>query len=71
MRKKAFDCVEMQHRGGERLYAKIGHMSREEELAFWAERTEELRRRLEAARHGREATGARVGTDAREAGGGT
>ena len=51
---KRFDCVEMQHRGGERLYAEIGNITREEELAFWAEQTEAVRQRLRAAHAGRD-----------------
>jgi hypothetical protein len=54
MKRKTFDCVELQHRGGERVQAKIAGMTREEELAFWAERTEALRQRLLAIRAERE-----------------
>jgi len=44
MKTKAFDCVEMKHRGAERLAARIKAMSVEEELEFWRRETEALRR---------------------------
>ena len=50
-RKKAFDCVEMQHRGGALVHERTKHMTFEEEVAYWAERTEALlekQRRLRA-----------------------
>jgi len=43
-RKKKFDCVEMQHRGGSAIYEATKGMTREEELAYWKRRTAELRR---------------------------
>ena len=48
-KKKAFDCVEMKHRGGDRIYEALRHMTREEQKAYWAERDREaleLQRRL-------------------------
>ena len=39
------ECVKLQHRGGARIYEITKDMTREEELAYWAERTEALRRR--------------------------
>jgi hypothetical protein len=56
--------VRLQHEGGRRVFAKIGHLSREEQLAYWAERTQALiekqeRLRAEAAR---EAERAPIGT---------
>jgi len=51
---KAFDCVEMQHRGGARVYAVTKDMTIEEEVAYWERRTEELRQRL-AALHAEDA----------------
>jgi hypothetical protein len=50
MKTKTFDCVEMKHRGGQRIYEMVKGMTREEELAFWKAGTEELRARLEARR---------------------
>ncbi len=42
--KKTFDCVEQQHRGGQRLTRKLRKMTREEQLEYFAKRTEELRK---------------------------
>ena len=39
------ECVKLQHRGGARIYEITKDMTREEELAYWAERTEALRRK--------------------------
>ena len=48
--KKRFDCVEMQHQGGNAIYEVIKDMTREEQLAYWARRTEALRKKQEALR---------------------
>ncbi len=48
--KKTFDCVEMKREGAERLRERLSKMTRDEQLAFWRERTEALRRRAEALR---------------------
>ena len=45
MKTKTFDCVEMKHRGAEKIRVKIGHMTKEEELAFWQECSQILRQR--------------------------
>ena len=50
MREKTFDCVHMKRRGAARVYEKTKDMTLDEEVAYWAQRTEELRRRLEAVR---------------------
>lgn len=42
--KKTFDCVEMKRRGTERVHNQIANMTIEEQLAFWQERTELLRK---------------------------
>ncbi len=47
---KGFDCVEMQHEGQRAVYARIGGLSRAEQLAYWERRTVELRERLAARR---------------------
>lgn len=47
---KTFDCVEMQHRGAEKLREKTSDMTLEEELAFWRERTQTLRERQKKAK---------------------
>ncbi len=37
MRKKKFDCVEMQHEAGRRIYEETRNMTFEERLAYWQE----------------------------------
>ena len=49
-RKKAFDCVELQDRGAQRIYALTKNMTREEELAYWRQQEEEFRAELEEIR---------------------
>ncbi len=44
MKTKTFDCVEMKRQGSESVYDTIKDMSREEEIAYWRKRTEEMRR---------------------------
>lgn len=41
---KAFDCVEMQHRGGQAVMKRLKGMTLEEEVAYWKRGTEELRK---------------------------
>ena len=51
MRKKKFDCVELQHRGGERLMRKLEKMTLEERVEYFRQRTaaqRELQRKLRA-----------------------
>lgn len=48
--KKTFDCVQMKHAGAERLRAQLSKMTRDEQLTFWRQRTDALRRRAEALR---------------------
>lgn len=51
--KKTFDCVEMKHRGADKVQQAIEGMTLEEELAFWAEGTRELlarKKQLQAER---------------------
>lgn len=45
MKTKTFDCVEMKHRGAEQLKKKIDRLTVQQELAFWAERSSELKQR--------------------------
>jgi hypothetical protein len=40
---KGFDCVEMKHRGAERVLAEIEGMTPEQELEYWRQATESLR----------------------------
>ena len=40
---KDFDCVEMKHRGAERVLTETEGMTPEQELEYWREATESLR----------------------------
>jgi hypothetical protein len=44
MKHKAFDCVEMQHRGAEAIHEKLKGLTREQQRAFWKRKTAALRR---------------------------
>lgn len=48
MKAKAFDCVEMKRRGAERVLRQTRELSLEEEIAYWCQRTQDLRQRREA-----------------------
>lgn len=50
MKNKTFDCVEMKHRGAEQLKKKIDRLTVQQELAFWAERSGELKQRQATAK---------------------
>jgi hypothetical protein len=50
MKAKTFDCVEMKHRGAEKVREQTKDMTLEQELAFWRERSRVLRQRQESAR---------------------
>ena len=50
MKTKTFDCVEMKHKGAEKVREQIGGMAPEQELAFWQERSRILRQRQESVR---------------------
>jgi len=41
---KDFDCVEMKHKAAEKIQKKIVGLSTEDELKFWKEQTESLRK---------------------------
>jgi hypothetical protein len=56
MRTKTFDCVEMKHRGAEKIQGKIKGMTLEQELAFWQERSRELQERQEALQQKRKSS---------------
>ena len=56
MTKKAFDCVEQQHRGGAEIARRTAGMTVEEKVAYWHERAEELRKRQAAIRKQRQRT---------------
>ncbi len=57
MKTKTFDCVEMKRRGAEGVRRHVASMTTEQELAFWRERSERLRKRQQEfrARHNRAA----------------
>ncbi len=42
--KKTFDCVRMQHRGGERVVKQLEGKSLQEQLEYWQKGTEDLKR---------------------------
>jgi hypothetical protein len=50
MKTKTVNCVEIQHRGAEQLKKKIDRLTVQQELAFWAERSSELKQRQATAR---------------------
>jgi hypothetical protein len=50
MKKKTFDCVEMKREGARRVMEKLSLMTREEQLAYWAQRSRSLRERQAALR---------------------
>lgn len=43
--KKTFDCVEMKRKGAEAVRKRLEGLTPEQELAYWRERTEALRRK--------------------------
>lgn len=49
MKTKTFDCVEMKRRGAVAVQAKTAGMTPEQELQFWREQTDLLRRRQQEA----------------------
>ncbi len=48
--KKKFDCVEMMHRGALDIYEKTRHMTFEEQVAYWRERSRRFKEKIQAAR---------------------
>lgn len=50
---KTFDCVEMQHKGGDGVRAQMGGMTLEEQAAFWRRQTERLRQEQDRLREKR------------------
>lgn len=56
MNKKKFDCVEMMHKGAEYVREQTKGMSREQELEYWRQRTEELLARKERLQKTRKAS---------------
>ncbi len=50
MKAKIFDCVEMKHRGAEKVREQTKDMTLEQELAFWQERSRILKQRQNATK---------------------
>ena len=42
MKKKAVDCVEIQHQGADKVQEELAGMTREQQLEYWRKRTAEL-----------------------------
>ncbi len=51
---KTANCVQMQHRGAEKVRGQTKGMTLEQELAFWRERSRILRQRQEIAKEKRQ-----------------
>jgi hypothetical protein len=49
MKNKQFDCVEMKHRGAEKVYQAIAGFSKEQQLDYWRRGSEALRQALQKA----------------------
>jgi len=52
MKTKTFDCVEMKHKAGQRIYRRLKGKSVEEQIEFWRKIEEKYRRREAKARDG-------------------
>ena len=48
MKTKTFDCVQMKRLGAAHVQEQTAALTREQELAFWQERSQHLRRHQEA-----------------------
>ena len=48
MKVKQFDCMALQHRGALKIYEQTKNMTITEELAYWQQRTKELRQLQQA-----------------------
>jgi len=46
--KKTFDCVDMKHRGAEKVQARLASMTLDEQVAYWERRGKDLRERKAA-----------------------
>jgi len=56
MKTKTFDCVAMKRRGAEKVYEMVKDMTVEEEVEFWRQKTEELRKLQKAVQEKRRAS---------------
>ena len=52
MATKRFDCVELKHRGGDRIYEATKGLTHEQLLAWWEERNRAFRAARQARRAG-------------------
>jgi hypothetical protein len=50
MKDKSFDCVEMKRRGAELVGQRLAGMTREQEIEYWRQRSEEFEREQERLR---------------------
>jgi len=48
MKAKKFDCVQMKRLGAAQVQERTASLTKEQELAFWQERSQHLRRHQEA-----------------------
>lgn len=46
MKNKQFDCVEMKHKGAERVHQAIDGLSKEQQIDYWKRGSEALRQEL-------------------------
>ncbi|MCK4342351.1 MAG: hypothetical protein KAY37_11585 [Phycisphaerae bacterium] len=53
MKTKTFDCVEMKRRGAARVQQAIAGMTPQQELEYWRNQTEQLRRRQQEIESGK------------------
>ena len=49
MKAKTFDCVEMMHRGAEKIRKQTSSMTKEQELLFWRGRSKSFKQRKNTA----------------------
>jgi len=45
MKTKKFSCIELQHRGAEKIYQETKNLTIAEELVYWQQQTKELQQR--------------------------
>ncbi len=57
MKTKTFDCVEMQHRGAQRIHEATKNMTLEQKVAYWQERDRLFREEQERLAAKRRHTG--------------
>ncbi|MCP5004932.1 MAG: hypothetical protein GY941_13490 [Planctomycetes bacterium] len=43
MKRTKFNCVEMKHRGAEKVAEQTKHLTKKEELTFWQQQTQSLK----------------------------